>query len=54
MSINRYTTPVQSQYIPTGPTPEMQMMLLRKRSEDEAMAAQQKAIFENELLKTKA
>jgi len=54
MGINRYTRPVQSQYIPTQPNPQMQMMMMQKRANDEARGRQETAIFENELLNTKA
>jgi len=52
--INRYTQPINSQYIPTSPNIQMQAMLMQKKAQDSAQAEQSRAILENDLLSTKA
>jgi len=52
--INRYSQPIQQQYIPTGPNPQMMEMMLRKRESEKAQMEQQAFQLENNMLGVKA
>ena len=52
--INRYTQPVQHQFIPTQPNPQLLSMMMQKRSQDEAQVRANTAAIENDLLGVRA
>ncbi len=54
MAINRYTQPVQAQYIPTTPNVQLVTALLQKQAQEQAMASNALSTFESDLLKSKA
>jgi len=54
MAINRYTQPMQSQYIPTMPNAQLVSTLLQKKAQEEALRDKNVSTLESELLKVKA
>lgn len=54
MAISKYTQPIQAQYMPTTPNPQLTAMMLQKRSADEARASETRNVLESQVLGVKA
>lgn len=54
MAINRYSKPIEHQYMPTTPNPQIVAMMLQKKAADTATAQQQRNTLESNVLGIKA